>query len=384
MSDLLGRLFSEGFIYLFTYILLFVIAVVEACKEFSRYKVVWATGTFIFLALFTGLRWETGTDWDSYKDLFDDIEFNWTFLLNVYAFDLGYVLFNALARLFTDNYTIFLLIDSFFALTLVYLFLIKYSFNPNLSFFLFYNAFFIAQFMGSNRRMIAMGAVLFAFYFVYAKSKKKFAVWQGLAFLFHRTSLMVLATWFIPKTRFTTGKIFLVLMVSFILGVFQLPYKFVGLLGDFLTLFFSASNPLIEKLLFYSDSQHNAEVISENINPAILMTLSVVKRSIFLTFYLIVINNCKGVLDHLSDYFFNLYICGFALYMLFNGSPIFQIVSTYFTFIEIALIGRLWFYAGKKLKMGFLVVLFIYGFFQLLSSLAAYPELYMPYKTFLN
>src|SRR5688572_25618549 len=106
MTDLLGRLFSDGYIYLFTYLWLYIIAVLEASNELNRYKIVFATFTFVYLTLFTGLRWETGTDWDSYKELFDTIEFNWTFLLNVYAFDLGYVLFNALVRTFTDNYTL--------------------------------------------------------------------------------------------------------------------------------------------------------------------------------------------------------------------------------------------------------------------------------------
>lgn len=72
------------------------------------------------------------------------------------------------------------------------------------------------------------------------------------------------------------------------------------------------------------------------------------------------------------------------MYLLFNGSPIFQMISTYYTFIEIVLIGRIWNYTRLQAKFIFLVVLFFYGFFQLLSSLNAYSELYIPYKTFLT
>lgn len=382
MVDLIGKLFTDGIIYLFLYLWLFFIAVLETCKEFNRYRIVLAFSSFILLSFFTGLRWETGTDWESYKELFNTLELDWTFLLNVYSFDLGYVLLNGIVKLVTSSYTVFLLIDSFLALGIIFLFLRKYSLNPNISFFVFYNAFFVAQFMGSNRRMIAMGAILFSFYYIYESKKGKYAFWQTLAFLFHRTSFIAFFSWLIPRKRFSTKQVFTFLLITLCIGIPQLPFKMIGLVGSLFSSF--TNNPLIEKMLFYSDSEHNLEVISENINPVILMTLSVIKRSVFVTFYLTVIKRNKGLLDPISDYFFNIYIIGFGMYLLLNGSPIFQMMSTYFTFIEIALIGRFWAYTDKKIKLIFLCVLFFYGFFQLLSSLNAYPELYIPYRTFLS
>ncbi|MGJ1436876.1 EpsG family protein [Sphingobacterium siyangense] len=380
--ELIGKLFSDGMIYLIIYLWLFLLAFLETCKDTSRYKQVFAWISFVLLTLLTGLRWETGTDWEAYFNLFDTLELDWTFLMNIYAFDLGYVVFNALVRLFTHNYTIFLLIDSFLALGILFSFLRKYSPNPNISFFIFYNAFFVSQFMGSNRRMISMAAVLFLFVSVFQRRTKVYFVWQTLAFLFHRTAFMAAVTWLVPLKRFTEKKIGLLLGSALVIGVFELPYKLIGFLGSLLAVFSSA--PLIEKLIFYSDPQHNLEVISENINPVVLMTLSVIKRSIFLLFYLIVIRRNNRTLDPLTDFFFNIYIVGFTLYMLMNGSPIFQMISTYFTFIEIALIGRIWVYTDTGARIIFLCILLIYGFFQLLSALNAYPELYMPYRFFFD
>lgn len=380
MIKLIENLFSNGIVYLALYLILFSFVIIETVKEFTKFKFL-IFGFFLFvLTLFTGLRWETGTDWFSYKELFDTLELDWTFLINVYSFDLGYVILNALVRLFTDNYTLFLLIDSFIAVGIVYYFLKKYSPNPNISLFVFYNAFFVAQFMGSNRRMISLGAGLFVFYFILEKNYKKYAFWQTIAFLFHRSSIMLLLTWFVPRKRFTTKQIFNILFICLIIGIPQLPFKIVGILGESLSSF--SSNSIVDKMLFYSENSEN--VIPENTNPVILMILSVIKRSVFIAFYLYVINKNKGVLDPLSDYFLNIYIIGFAIYLLFNGSPIFQMLSTYFTFIEIALIGRFWNYTEIKTKFIFLGVLLFYGFFQLLSSLNAYPELYIPYKLYSN
>jgi hypothetical protein len=380
MVELVFNIFSEGKVYLLFYIWFFVLAVLEVTKDLKRYRNVLAFFSFVFLAFFTGLRWETGTDWFSYKALFDNLELDWTFLLNVYSFDLGYVVLNAIVRLFTDDYTLFLLIDSFIAVGIVSWFLKKYSPNPNISLFVFYNAFFVAQFMGSNRRIISLGAGLFVFYFVHEKKYKKYAVWQTLAFLFHRSSIMLFLSWFIPRKRFATKQILVILLLCLIIGVMQLPFKVVEILGEALSGF--SSNAIVDKMLFYSENSD--DVIPENTNPVILMTLSVIKRSVFIMFYLYVIKKNKGVLDSISDYFLNIYVVGFAIYLLFNGSPIFQMLSTYFTFIEIALIGRFWSYTDIRTKFIFLGILLFYGFFQLLSSLNAYPELYIPYKLFTN
>ena len=378
MIELLNKLFSDGLIYLLFYLYFFLISVIEITKDFSRYKWVSFVFSVTILIFFTGLRWETGTDWFSYKELFDTLELNWTFLLNVYSFDLGYVMLNGFVKLFTNDYTLFLLIDSIIAVGIVFWFLKKYSPNPNISLFIFYNAFFVAQFMGSNRRIISLGAGLFVFYFVYNKNFKNFAFWQTIAFLFHRTSIMLLFTWFVPRKRFSTKQILMMLICCLLLGIPQLPFKMIGFLGELLSSF--SSNPIVEKMLYYSDNNEN--VIPENTNPVILMTLSVIKRSVFVIFYLLVIRKNRGDLDPISDYFFNIYIVGFSFYLLLNGSPIFQMISTYFTFIEIALIGRFWHYTDIKTKFIFLGVLLFYGFFQLLSSLNAYPELYIPYKLF--
>lgn len=380
MGNLIFNLFSEGKIYLFFYLWFFLLAVVEISKDVKPYRNIIAAFSCLLLSLFTGLRWDTGTDWLSYKELFDTLELNWTFLLNVYAFDLGYVVFNAIVRFFSDSYVLFLLIDSFLAVGIVFLFLKKYSPNPNMSIFVFYNAFFVAQFMGSNRRIISLGAGLFIFYHICQKKYKKFALWELVAFLFHRTSIMISLGWLVPRKRFSTNKIITILLLCLIIGIPQLPFKLVGILGDLLSAF--SGNSFVEKLLYYSENKEAG--ISESTNPIILMTLSVVKRSIFISFYFYVINQNKGLLDNITDYFFNIYIIGFAMYLLFNGSPIFQMISTYYTFIEIVLIGRIWNYTRLQAKFIFLVVLFFYGFFQLLSSLNAYSELYIPYKTFLT
>lgn len=378
MLKLIDELFSNGLIYISISLYLFLLVILENHLSFSKYRYFTSTISFVILILFTGLRWETGTDWDTYKALFDSIEFNWTFLLNVYSFDIGYVFFNAIVKLITDNYTIFLLIDSVLALSSLMLFVKKYSPYPNLSIFVFYNAFFVAQFMGSNRRIIALVVVLYAFVAVLEKKRKSIITYSTFSFLFHRSSLVSLIALYIPSKRITFTNTVAILILGLILGIPHFPAIIVGNIGKlFLTIL---SNPIFEKIAFYADNS----ATSENVDPVLMTLLSFVKRSIFLIFYFIIIFKNRGILDSLTDFLFNIYIFGFFLYITLNGSTIYQMLSTYFTFVEIVLIGRMWSYAKGDIKVVFLSFLFFYGFIQLLSSLNAYPELYMPYKSFFN
>jgi hypothetical protein len=377
MIDLINKLFSEGFIYIFIYLLLFVFVILESLSDYSRYKYYLFYFSCTILFFFTALRWETGTDWFSYKNLFDEVSLNFdeVFFLQIYSFDFGYVFLNIFIKYLSNSYTLLLVIDSFIALALVYLFIKKYSPKPNISIFLFYNAFFVAQYMGSNRRIIAIGLILF----VFAKiiRKKKVWIYQIIAFLFHKSSMIGLLSFCIPKKRIPYKKIFLLLFLSVIIGYFQLTFKMLELISMNLSNLSGFS--IIDKLNGYTVGSEQIELGARD--PILMMVLSTVKRLVFLIFYLLIIRTRIGILDNITDFFFNIYVTGFALYLLLNGSEVIQVLSSYFTFIEIVLIGRFWNYANSKQKNYFLPILFIYGFFQLVSSLNAYPELYIPYKS---
>lgn len=378
MIETIEKIFKDGLVYLLLFIVLYVFTVLESVKEYNKYKNVTSLISILTLTLFTSLRWETGTDWESYYNLFQniDLSFGELFLLQIYSFDFGYVVFNVLVNFFSSSYTVFLLLDSIIALGLIYFLIKKYSPNPNISIFVFYNAFFVAQYMGSNRRIIAIGLSALAISSLFKNKKSLF--FTGIAFLFHKSSIITLLSKFIPRVRFSIKKIVLILLISLLFGLFQFPFKLLTILSEQLSSFSGFS--VIDKLSGYTLESDKIEL--GNRDPMLMMFLSVIKRCVFLIFYLFIINKKKGSLDYLSDYFLNIYIIGFSLYLLLNGSEVIQVSSSYFTFIEILVIGRFWYYAEKSEKLIFLPILFFYGFFQLVSSLTAYPELYMPYKLF--
>lgn len=367
---------NKGIAYLFLFIYLWIMTILESSCQVSKYKHYLFIISSIILALFIGFRWETGTDWGSYKGLFDSLELNWSFLFNVYHFDIGYVLFNALIKLFTDNYTVFLILNS--AVTIFFLskLINRVAFYPNLSLLLFYTNFMLAQFMGSNRRMMAMVFVLWIFYYIYNKKKKASYVALGTAFLFHRSSIINIVGYFIPRNAFSLKKVFVVLFISCIIGSLQIPAKLVEMMGNILSVF--VNNPIVEKMVYYSENGEE-QLVSGTGNLIVATILAVIKRSIFLSFYIYVFRKYK--VDTLTQFFYNIYVIGFAGYLFFIGS-FFQILTAYLAFTEIILIGRIYAYINRKIKILFCLSVFLYGFFQILNALNVYPELYLPYLPF--
>lgn len=327
----------------------------------------------LLMICFIGLRWTTGTDWSPYKLLFDTLELNWTFLFNVYHFDFGFVVFNSIVKLFTNNYSVLLFVNSLVTIVFLFLFIKKTSPFPNVSLFLFYSSFMLAQFMGSNRRMMAMVFVLWAIWFLYNNQKSKFYCLEGLAFLFHRSSIITFVLIFVPREILSIRKTIILLFLSFILGVFGVFSKLVDFIG--LMLYQFIQHPVIEKMVFYSEYGEE-HMVSSTGNLFLSTFLAVAKRCLFLFFYFYIIR--KNVIDKFTQYVYNIYIYAFAGYLIFIGS-FFQMLTAYFALIEIILLARMYSYTSGRVKLVFLLLILLYGFIQMLSALNVYPDLYMPY-----
>lgn len=74
MLEAIEILLSQGTVYVIIYVYLFYLALLESSQYFSLFKRETVLFSSYILLLFIGLRWETGTDWLSYKELFDSLE----------------------------------------------------------------------------------------------------------------------------------------------------------------------------------------------------------------------------------------------------------------------------------------------------------------------
>lgn len=365
-------LFKEPlFIWLYAYFLF--IALLESSKGLKKIShLFFYLSTFIFIFVI-GFRWESGTDWPPYYELFNRTEFNYFSILNAGHFDVGYVILNIIVKLFTENYTIFLIIDAFIAIIVLAKLIYKLSPCPNFSYFIFYTNFFISQFIGSNRRMVALSIVLWVFYYFAVFKYKKGIFYLFISFIFHRSSGFNILAIKVPKSMFKPKTTIILIGISFLIGLSQIPVKIIGSIG-------ALGGDALGGMLFNRMTEYatnsEAHIVTSTGSYVLSTTLALIKRMIFVVFYMLVASKYK--IDSLTGFFYNIYIMSIVFYLGFLGT-FFQMLSTYWAFIEILLMARFFNLINSKSKIYFLTYLALFGLLQINNALNVYPDLYIPY-----
>lgn len=358
--------------YIIIYVWLFSLCWVETATRNMAIRRALSNISALGLVIFIGCRWESGTDWISYKELFDYIEFDWSFILGIYHFDLGYVLLNALVKLFTNNYTIFLIIDAAIAVIILFTAVRKFSPYPNLSLFIFYTNYMLLQYIGSNRRMVALSLVPWIIYYIFLNKKRIALYCTGFAFLFHRSALFNAAAFLVPRRMFNASTVAIILLIALMFGASQLPTKLIGVLGG------GVGGAMGASMNEYASNGADHMVYGTG-SMIVSLLAALVKRGIFIAIYIIISSRYK--IDSLTQFLFNIYILSVAVYITFVGS-FFQMLSTYWAFIEIILLARFYRLISARSKVILLFFVGTFGVFQLNNALNIYPELYLPYKFF--
>src|SRR5574344_2106865 len=138
--------------YIFIITILSILAFLEIFNRdiTENYKALFAFICFSLLVFQDGFRWETGTDCTVYRTYFEQLtlDYDWNTGDSEY-FDIGYVLFCYALRIFTDNYTIFLVLYSLIFYSIFFYFIFKLSNSPFVSLLLFYMV--TIYYLGMNR-----------------------------------------------------------------------------------------------------------------------------------------------------------------------------------------------------------------------------------------
>ena len=356
------------------YVLFFMIAysfmLVSLTQEGRSLKKVNYFYLAVLMVVFSGLRWSCGTDWEPYKVVFDSICAGQKRIDE--HFDTGYVLLNKVIAVFSQDYTTFLLVDSFLAIFLICKAIQKNkNTNKNVALYIFFLNYFCVHYMGSNRRIIAIGFLLNGFI---AFFERKYIIWlilQVLAFYFHRASIVGILAVFVPKKLLTTKKIYILIIISILLGLFQFSMKFISQVAN---IALQISNNQIFRLVdYYSSSVHEGK-------SAISFFFAITKRAIFVFIFLHYRKYYK-IEDLRFNYYLNIYIFAVVIYSLLNGTGQFLTLTTYFTITEIFIWGILFNLIKRRNKLNMLLFLMFFGIFQMLNNFTTYTTAFLPYKS---
>jgi len=353
-------------IYFFTILLLFAFSLLDENYKLSSGLKKWMIFiSYILLVLQVGLRWETGTDWESYYNHFVSLTGFTSVIFS--EFEYGYGIFEWLVKSISSNYSVLLLIHA-----IIYYFLIvdsfkKYSPNLYLSLLMFYTL--SMGVMGSNRQLIALAVCIYAIRFIIEKKPLIFFLLILIAISFHSTAYLFLIYYFLNKS--IKSKVFLlVLLTAIVIGTTQLPMIIFTKIGELI------GGPISFKTSVYADSAK--DIMSEGK----VSIFGLVKRLLFLSFFYY---NRKKLSEKLSYYniLLNGYFVGIVIYFLFANSLLIIVNrgSLYFNMMEPLLISsQLYILKGKDFKFIAIIILLVFSIFFFFQSIAAYPDLFDPYK----
>lgn len=348
------------FIYACTYILLFLTGLIDTINRNRK-------SIFFFIMLFLlichdGLRWETGTDWEDYYNAF-----NRCLLYDFEYFEIGYVILMRFIRIFTDEYTFFLLFHAVCIYSLIGSFLWKYSPIPTLSLFFLYS--FTLPLLGMNRQYLALAICIFSLCFVFQRKFLPFLLCIIFAFLFHKSALLFIPAYFLNREyslRTYLIWIIVAITISFSGIIRILPDKYV-------------------LFLFPEEYSTYVDVINISIFSKIL---GIIRKLIWIVFAYYILK--REVRPYGFSLFFNLYFVATIGYLLLNGT-LFQIIVArgliYYTIFEVLvltyIVANISTTSNKK---AYLYLIALYYAIFLYKNISYYTEgsfnYFIPYKFF--
>lgn len=280
---------------------------------------------FCLFVFQTGLRWQTGTDWEIYLLHFEDTNTIADVKLTLTGFEQGYSYLVLLVKSLSKNYSVFLVVHAVLYYLLIFKAFKKLTPYLFISLMVFYAS--TMGYMGASRQLLAFGICLYALRFV---SNRKAIAFFGcilIAFMFHRTAVIFSIFYFLHRD-IKRSVLLGILVLAILLGRTSFPYQVFTLLGDY------TSGVASSKVLLYLD--RSADDLANNS----LTILGLVKRIAFFGLFLY---NYNYLTARISNYklIFNGYFVGLVIYFLFSSSLLILVNrgSLYFNVMETFLLA---------------------------------------------
>lgn len=355
-------------IYIGTLLLIFSFAFLELRLKLSQVELkTISTVLYIIIVLQIGLRWETGTDWNSYYNQFKDVNDVSTVFSNVLVgFEIGYGFLTFYIHKLFVHYSFFLLLHALFFYGVIFRTAKLFSPYTFVSLLFFYAT--SLGVVGSNRQLLALAICLLALPFVEKRKPLPFFLLILIGSLFHTTAILFSVYYFLNR-NFKWQTVVGTLIIAAVIGKTTLPLK-IFLLGGFI------SDTASLKVDAYSETAKDA------MQSASLSIFGLVKRLLFLILFTY---NFKYLTKKLSYYkiIYNGYAFGLLLYFLFSSTLLIIVNrgSLYFNIMESFLIAsQLLVLKLGKYKGAMLIVIFIIAVLLMIQSISPYSDLFDPYK----
>lgn len=353
-------------IYLIFILILFLLSVFDLIKLKEQRLFFYLISIGIIIA-FSGLRWNTGTDWDNYFEYFKTED-------NYHLFEPGYVWLVKFSKLLYNNYTFFLILLSTIILTFFGKANYKLSPYPIFSIFIFISL--VLPFW--VRQSFSLAILFFAFYTLTNENKKLFVFLVFLASLFHYSALIALPLIFFYDSFISPKKVFALLVAAVVISKLNL----LSFILDFFIQFLGISEYLgIAKLSAYLTS----ETMNENIDYGLRNLVSMVNIFAYVALFLFFRNRLEKN-KFVFNVFLNIYLYGAIINLLSMGDvDTLRRFSIFFSIAPVILFPILIQNVKDKfLKITFVLVITVISFGRYYGNLTSYWSEYYPYISTFN
>lgn len=344
--------------YVAVYLFIFIIAFVNTINK-NRKSLVFFLLVFLLIC-HDGLRWETGTDWDNYFNAF-----NRCLTHPLENFEVGYVSMMKLLRVFTDEYTIFLLFHAFLVYILIAFTIWKYSPIPTLSLLFLYA--FMLPLLGMNRQYLSLAICIYSVYFIFQRKFVPFFLCIILSFLFHKSSLLFLFAYFLNK--------------EYSIKTYQ-----IWILAAIVISFSGIIHFIPTDLLFLAFPEEYSSYVSVVDISIPSKILGIIRKLLWVILALYLLKN--DLKPRGFSLFFNLYFVAIIGYLLLNGTLLQIIVARgliYYSVFEIFLLTYIVSFISKQANQkAYILLIGIYYIVLLYKNISFYTignyNCFIPYQ----
>lgn len=322
--------------------------------------------SFFSIFLISGLRYNVGTDYQEYVNLFYSISNTKIIVLDHTAIEPLFIVFIKIVSIFSNNPVWLFLAFSFFITYFIYKASIKSSNLYDLAIFLFLVLGFYTSSLNIVRQWMAASVLLFGYSFLENENSEKNKFWWYvlLAFLCHYSSLIVIPIYFfIHKPRTNKIRIFFILLSIVI---------------------FNSTNFIIEILQYISlnigvfNKYYKYLKMDENIGGSIF----VLPMFCLLTYLFYFIINRNSISSSKSiEININILIIGFAFSLIGQKLMIFNRLQFFFVSVLIIVIPQLVSLVRKKERAFVYLFFIVLGTIFLIYSLSNNGGNPLPYQT---
>jgi len=324
--------------YLAIFILLIFFSFLELTAIDGVYKRILLIVAFFILWLVSGLRFETGGDWTTYTEFFHDVEpLDKVLAHNAPVYEESYMepaykLLNSTVKSLGGNIQAIFLIVALLNSILLFQGLKKYSVYPLTGVMIYFASLYFLLDMLATRQAIAVLLFLSSIGFIYQRQFWRFFITMCIAFVFHRSCILLFPFYFIINRTFSNkGHIFIFI---FSLAIFGLQVHWMGKMLSVVAKIIGGTNGDIINMYLKSTTYGANRLLSVGVLiNVVLFVLFMVKREELSKF-------------RYFNIFFNLFMANVIVFFVF------------YEFIEISNRYRSYFLISNLVLLPYLIFLY--------------------------